>query len=162
MNTNEKNIYIDSNIPLEQQIAFLRRSVINLKINVFEVLKEKLGNDGIEIFKTIVRNGIRQAIDKHKGKSFEEIKKMAGLTDRIFGYQTKHDYTKPDEFQYIITYCPYLEESKRRGIGMDFCNINEDIEIEEFSKNFGEITEPTQMCHGDSVCTIRMRNTLGR
>ena len=120
MNTNEKNIYIDTHIPLEQQIAFLRQSVINLKINTFEVLKDKLGSEGIEIFKTIVRNGIRQAIEKHKGKNFEDIKKLAGVTDRIFGYQTKHDYTKPDELQYLITYYPYLEEANKGGLVWTF------------------------------------------
>ncbi|OGL48799.1 MAG: hypothetical protein A3C43_04455 [Candidatus Schekmanbacteria bacterium RIFCSPHIGHO2_02_FULL_38_11] len=162
MNTNEKNIYIDPDIPAEQQIAFLRRSAINFKFNTFEVLKEKFGTEGIEIFKTILRKNYRQAIDKHKGKNFEEIKKLAGLPDKIFGLQLKHDYTKPDEFQYTITYCPYLEESKRRGLGMDFCDIMEEVEIEEVSKNLGEITEPTRMCKGDSKCIIRMRNTLER
>ena len=157
----EKNIYIDPTIPLEQQIAFLRQSSLNFQFDVFEILREKFGNDGIEIFKTILRKGIRKGIDKYKGKNFEEIKKIAGLPDRIFGFQTEIDYTKPDEFQYSIIYCPYLEECKRRGLGMDFCNIVEEVEIEELSKSLGEMTEPTRMCHGDSKCTIKMRNTIG-
>ena len=162
MNTNEKNIYIDPDIPAEQQIAFLRRSVINFQFNTFEVLREKFGNEGVEIFKTILRKGFRDAIDKYKGKSFEEIKKVGGYVDRILGFQIKHDYTKPDEFQYFITYCPHLEESKRRGMDMELCNIFEDVEMEEVNKSLGMITEPTRMCQGDSKCTIRMRNTLGR
>ena len=86
MNTNEKNIYIDTHIPLEQQIAFLRQSVINLKINTFEVLKDKLGSEGIEIFKTIVRNGIRQAIDKHKGKTLKKSKSWLDFLTRSLAF----------------------------------------------------------------------------
>ena len=95
-------------------------------------------------------------------KSFEEIKKLAGIPDRILGLQMKYDYSKPNDLQYSITYCPYLEESKRRGLGTDFCDIIEDVQIEEVSKHLGEMTEPARMCHGDSKCTIRMRNTFGR
>jgi hypothetical protein len=160
MNTNEKGTYIDPNIPVEQQIAFLRQSAITFQFNTFEVLKEKLGGKGIEIFKTILREGTRQGIDKIKGKGFEEITKVAGIPDKILGLHVKQDYTKPDEFQYSITYCPYLEESKRRGIGMDFCNIIEDIQIEEISKNLAEATEPNRMCWGDNKCTIRMKKPL--
>ena len=162
MSAKEKNIYIDPDIPVEQQIAFLRQSYINLQFNVFETLKEKFGSEGVEIFKTMWRQNVRKGIDRIKDKSFEEIKKFAGRQDRIFGFQVEKDYVKPDEFQYIITYCPYLEESKRRGIGMELGNIIEEVEMEEVSKHLGEMTEPARMCHGDSKCTIRVRNTLGR
>jgi len=37
-------------------------------------------------------------------KSFEEIKKLAGIPDRILGLYIKEDYSKPDELQYSITY----------------------------------------------------------
>ena len=161
MNTSKKDIHIDPDIPVEQQIAFLRRSAITFQFNTFEILRENLGSEGIEIFKTILRKGTREGIDKIKEKNFEEIKKVAGIPDRILGLRLKQDYTKPDEFQYSITYCPYLEESKRRGMDMDFCNIIEDIQIEEINKNLAEVTEPHRMCWGDSKCTIRMRNTLG-
>ena len=162
MNTTKEKIYVDTNIPMEQQIAFLRQSGITFQFNTFEVLKEKLGSEGIEIFKTILRKGYGQIIEKAKEKSFEDIAKVAGITERIFGFQTEQDYTRPDELQYSITYCPYLEECKRRGIGVDFCNIIEEVETEEVSKNLGEVTEPTRMCWGDSKCTIKMKNTFGR
>ena len=162
MNKSKKNIHIDPDIPMEQQIDFLRQSTLSFQFNTFEVLKEKLGNEGIEIFKTILRKGTSEGIDKIKEKSFEEITKVAGIPDRILGLQVKQDYTKNDEFQYSITYCPYLEESKRRGMDADLCNIIEDIQIEEVSKNLGEMTEPARMCHGDGKCTIRMRNTFRR
>lgn len=158
----EKKMYIDPEIPMEQQIAFLRQSAIAFQINTFETLKEKLGNEGIEIFKAILRKGTSEGIDKIKEKSFKEIAKVAGVPDRILGLQVKQDYTRHDEFQYSITYCPYLEESKRRGIVEDFCNILEDVQIEEVCKNLGEMIEPTRMCWGDKKCTIRMRNTLER
>ena len=158
----EKKTYIDSGIPMEQQITFLRQSAVAFQINTFEVLKEKLGNEGIEIFRTILRKGTSEGIDKIKEKSFEEIAKVAGVPDRILGLQVKQDYTGPDEFQYSITYCPYLEESRRRGMEEYFCNILEDVQIEEVSKNLGEMIEPTRMCWGDNKCTIRMKNTLER
>jgi len=74
---NQKNIYIDPDIPIEQQIAFLRQSTLTFQFNTFQILKEKLGNEGVEIFKTILREGTRQGIDKIKDKSFEDIKKVA-------------------------------------------------------------------------------------
>ena len=159
MNIQEGKIYIDSTIPLEQQIIFLRRSFINFQFNVFQILKEKLGDKGIEIFKAIVRKGTREGVEGIKGKSFEEITKIAGIPDRILGLQVEHDYTKPDEFQYSITYCPYHEESKRRGMGREFCTIIEDVQIEEVSKHLGKMTDTARMCRGDSKCTIKMRNT---
>ena len=159
---NQKNIYIDPDVPMEQQIAFLRQSALTFQFNTFQILMEKLGSEGIEIFKDIIRKGTSEGIEQIKEKSFEEISKVAGIPDRILGLHLKQDYVKDDELQYSITYCPYLEESKRRGMDMDFCNIIEDIQIEELGKNLAELTEPSRMCRGDSKCTIRMKNTLGR
>jgi len=159
---NQKNIYIDPDIPMEQQITFLRQSALTFQFNTFQILKEKLGNEGIEIFKAILREGTKQGIVKIKDKTFEDIKKVAGVGDKILGLHLKQDYVKDDELQYSITYCPYLEESKRRGMDMDFCNIIEDIQIEELGKNLAELTEPSRMCRGDHKCTIKMKNTSGR
>jgi len=109
-----------------------------------------------------LREGTKQGFVKIKDKTFEDIKKVAGVGDKILGLHLKQDYVKDDELQYSITYCPYLEESKRRGMDMDFCNIIEDIQIEELGKNLAELTEPSRMCRGDHKCTIKMKNTLGR
>ncbi len=160
MNTQEKNLYIDPDIPMEQQIVFLRQSYINLQFKVFETLKEKFGSEGVELFKTMWRQTVTKGIAKIKDKSFEEIKKFAGRQDKIFGFNIEKDYVKPDEFQYTITYCPYLEESKRRDMNFDLCDIIEEVEMEEVSKHLAEMTEPVRMCHGDSKCTIRLSNTL--
>ncbi|MBM4128913.1 MAG: hypothetical protein FJ243_02205 [Nitrospira sp.] len=162
MNEDKQKIDVDSEIPVEQQIAFLRQSFINFQCNVFEFLKEKFGNEGIEMFKAIIRKGTRKGIENLKDKSFEGVKKVATIPDRILGLKIQQDYSTPDEFQYSITFCPYLEESKRRGLDMEFCNVTEEVQIEEVSKSLGEMSEPTRMCHGDSKCTIRLRNTLGR
>jgi hypothetical protein len=162
MKNHTQEIYIDHNIPLEQQLSSLRQSSIDFQFNAFEVLKEKLGNEGIEIFKAILRRGFRKAIDKYRDKSFEDIKKVAGIPERVLGFQTELDYVKDDEVQYFITFCPFLEESKHRGMDMNFCNIFEKVETEEVSQYLGEISEPSRMCFGDSKCTIRIRNTLGR
>ncbi|MBW1825290.1 MAG: hypothetical protein JRI87_12200 [Deltaproteobacteria bacterium] len=156
MNTSKKNIYIDPDVPMEQQIAFLRQSALSFQFNTFEVLKEKLGNEGIEIFKDIIRKGTSEGVEQIKEKSFEEISKVAGIPDRILGLHVTKDYIRPDEFQYSITYCPYLEESKRRGMDMNFCNIIEDIQIEELNKNLAEVTEPIRMCRGDNKVIINV------
>lgn len=162
MSANKQDIFIDPEIPLEQQIAFLRRSAVNFQFNVFEVLKKKLGSEGVEIFKAIMRKGTREGIEQFKGKSFEEVKKVAGMPDRILGLNIEQDFSKPDELEYSITNCPYLEESRRRGLDSEFCEIMEAVQMEEVSKNLAELTEPKRMCRGDSSCVIRMRNTLGR
>jgi len=162
MNTKEGTIYIDSTIPLEQQIAFLRRSALAFQCNTYAVLKEKLGDKGIEIFKVIVRKGTQEGVEGIKGKSFEEITKIVGIPDKMLGLQIEQDYGTPNEFQYSITCCPYYEESKKRGMDREFCTIIEDVQIEEVSKHLGEMTESARMCRGDSKCTIKMRNTLGK
>lgn len=156
------DIYVDPDIPAERQIAFLRQSFINFQFNVFEFLKEKLGSEGVEMYKAIIRQGTKQGIEKLKDKNFEEIRKIASIPDRILGLKIQPDYSKPDELQYSIIYCPYLEESKRRGMNLEFCDILEDVQMEEVSRNLGELIEPVRMCHGDSKCTIRLRNTLGK
>lgn len=162
MKTNDAKIYIDPAIPVEQQIAFLRQGSLNFQFTVLEVLKEKFGNEGVEIFKTMWRQTVRRGLDKIKDKSFEEIKKFAGRQDRIFGFHLEQASINADEIQYSITYCPYLEESKRRGIGMELCELIEEVEIEEISKYLGAVIESTRMCRGDSRCTINVKNTLGR
>ena len=93
---------------------------------------------------------------------FQMLANLSGFSDRIIGLQTEMDYIKSDEFQYSITYCPYLEECKQRGLDMKFCHIFEGVFTEEISKNIGELTEPARMCLGDSKCTIRLRNTRGK
>jgi hypothetical protein len=84
------------------------------------------------------------------------------ITDRILGLEEEVDYSKSDEVQYSITYCPYLEECKQRGIDAEFCEVLESIGIEEISKSIGEFTEPKRMCKGDTKCIFKIRNTLGR
>jgi hypothetical protein len=154
--------YIDPDIPMERQIAFLRQSLVHFQLNVFEFLKERFGSEGVEIFKGIIKEGTRQGISRLKGKSFDEIKKLALMPDRILGLRIKQDYSEPDELHYSITECPYLEESRRRGLDMEFCNVIEDVQIEEVSKGLVELTESTRMCRGDSQCTMWMRNPIGR
>jgi hypothetical protein len=142
------------------KLLFFVKLLFSFQFNTFEVLKEKLGSEGIEIFKDIVRKGTSEGIEQIKEKSFEEISQVAGIPDRILGLHVKKDYTRPEEFQYSITYCPYLEESRRREMDMDLCNIIEDIQIEELNKSLAEVTEPIRMCWGDSKCTIKMKKPL--
>ena len=162
MDNSAQQIYVDPAVPVEQQIAFLRQSFINFQCNVFEFLREKFGSDGVEMFRAIIRQGTRQGIEKLQDKSFEGVKKVATIPDRILGLKIQPEISSPDEFQYSITFCPYLEESKRRGLDMEFCNVTEEVQIEEVSRSLAEMTEPARMCRGDSKCIIRLRNTLGK
>ena len=151
-----------SEMPLEQQVNFLRQSLVNFQVSTFEILKEKLGDNGVEIFKTILRPMYSKGVEMVKGLGFQEAAKFIGFSDRVMGFQMEMDYLKPDEFQYSITYCPFLEECKRRRIDMEFCNVLEDVGLDESSKTLGKVEEPTRMCWGDSKCTFKMSNTLGR
>ena len=162
MITKDKAINADSVMPMEQQIGFLSQSLISFQVDTFEILREKLAGKGIEIFKTILRQTYKQAFTKVEGLDFQQLAKFMGISDGVMGFQMEMDYLKPDEFQYSITYCPYLEECKRKGLGMDFCNVLEEVGTEEINKNIGEATQPERMCNGDNKCTFRMRNTLGR
>ena len=160
MSTNDKDMYIDPDYPAEQQIAFLRQHAISSKFDVFEVLKKKLGSEGLELFKDILRQGYTRVVDMTKGLDFQMLAQLAGYSDRMLGLHTEMDYIKQNEFQYSITNCPYLEESKQRGLDMEFCHIFEEVFMEEISRNLGEFTEPARMCDGDSKCIFRMKNTF--
>jgi hypothetical protein len=162
MDKSDQQIYVDPAVPAERQIAFLRQSFINFQCNVFEFLREKFGSDGVEMFRAIIRQGTRQGIEKLQDKSFEGVKKVATIPDRILGLKIQPEISRPDEFQYSITSCPYLEESKRRGMDMECCNVTEEVQMEEVSKSLAEMTEPARMCRGDSRCTVRLRNTFGK
>jgi hypothetical protein len=87
---------------------------------------------------------------------------MAGSQDRIFGFRIERVDSGPDELQYVVSFCPYLEECKKREMNLDICAIIEGIEMEQVSKSLGELTQPGQMCKGDNMCRIKLRNTLGR
>ena len=152
----------ETDFPLEQQVAFLRQNNINFRFDAFEVLKSMLGDKGIEIFKTILKRGYKRAIEMSEGQDFQTITTFMPITDRILGLEEKVDYSKVDEVQYSVTYCPYLEECKRREIDVEFCEILESVGIEEISKSIGEFTEPKRMCKGDAKCIFSIKNTLGR
>ena len=152
----------ENTIPAEQQIAFLQQHIVKFKLDVFEELKESLGSKGTDIFKKILERGNKRVNDMAKGLSFQTMSSFAGMSDRMFGLITELDYVKPDEFQYSVTYCPFLEECKARGLDNGFCHALEDVTTVAVTRELGEFTEPARMCDGDSKCTFRMRNTLGR
>lgn len=162
MNTDNQSSNEETDFPLEQQVAFLRQNNINFRFDTFEVLKSILGDKGIEIFKTILKRGYKRAIEMSEGQDFQTITAFMPITDRILGLEEEVDYSKSDEVQYSVTYCPYLEECKRREIDAEFCEILESIGIEEISKSIGEFTEPKRMCKGDTKCIFKIRNTLER
>jgi hypothetical protein len=161
ISADEKDIYIDPDIPAEQQITFLRQHAITSKIDAFEVLKDG-GEEGVEVFKNILRKGYKRITEMTEGLDFQMLASLAGFSDKMMGLQTEMDYSNSDEFQYSISYCPYLEECKRRGLDMEFCHVFENVYMEEISKKLGEFTEPSRMCDGDKKCTFRMKNTFGR
>lgn len=157
-----KEIFIDPDIPVEQQISFLRKNVIGAKIDTYLVLKEKLGAAGIELFKEILRAGYAKIAEITKDLDFQTIASFAGYSDHILGLKSAKDYMREDEFQYSISYCPYLEESRHRGLDSEFCHIFESIYNDMTNKSIGEITEPARMCDGDSMCIFRVKNTLAK
>jgi hypothetical protein len=162
MTTRDKSISGSPDIPAEQQLAFLRQHIVNFKLDVFEELKESLGMQGVEIFKKVLKRGCKRVNDMTKGVDFQTMAGFAGMSDRMFGLITELDYIKPGEFQYSITHCPFLEESKTRGLDMEFCHVLEEVTTEAVNRELGEFTEPARMCDGNGTCTFRMRNTLGR
>lgn len=162
MQTQNDEIFIDPDIPAEQQIGFLRRQVVSARLDTFEVLKAKLGDDGIEIFKDILRQSYKRIMAMAQGVDFETLSEMAGYQDRMLGLKTRKDYGTQDEFQYTITNCPYLEECRSRGLDAEFCHIFEDVYAAEVSRHLGQFSEPARMCDGDQECVFQMRNTFGK
>jgi hypothetical protein len=159
---NANEVFIDHNIPVEQQIAFLRGSAIGSRLDTYMVLKERLGEEGIALFKDILRKGYQGIVEMTKDLDFQTIANFAGYGDHMMGLNSEIDYIKENVFQYTLTYCPYLEKCRERRLDMEFCHIFEDVYLEVINKNIGELTEPERMCDGNSTCTFKMRNTLGK
>ena len=162
MVTTAKEIFIDHDIPEEQQISFLRHSAIGARLDTYMVLKERLGEEGIALFKDILRQGYQGIVEMTKDLDFPTIAHFAGYGDHMMGLNSETDYIEEDVFQYSITQCPYLEKSRERGLDMEFCHIFEEVYLDEINKHIGEFTEPERMCDGNSKCTFKMRNTLGK
>ena len=158
----QEEVYIDPDLPMEQQIAFLRQHSLNFTFDTFEVLRDKLGTEGVELFKEILRRGNQRIVEMTDTMDFETITSLAGFTESILGLKAQMDYSRPDAFQYTISYCPYWEECSRRGLDAQLCHCMEQVYQQAMNEHIGTFTEPRRMCDGDAVCTFRMHNTMGR
>ena len=162
MTTDIKTGFCNADIPLEQQVVFLRQRALTMQFDMYEILDERFGSAGREAFKALMMRSYRRAAEMLAGLDFQTIAGLLPVSDNMLGITSATDYRNADEARYSISYCPYLEECKKRGLDMQFCEIMEEAGIQEVSRTIGEFTEPRRMCRGDSTCTFIMRNTLGR
>jgi len=156
----EHDMFIDTDIPLEQQITFLRRHAVGARIDTYVVLKERLGDQGVELFREILRRGYAAIAAMAQSLDFQTIAAFAGYSDHMMGLPSKVDYIKEDAFQYSITRCPYLDACRERGLDASFCHVFEEVYISVVNKSIGELTEPERLCDGDGRCVFTVRNTL--
>jgi len=161
MVVSEKNdVIIDKEIPIERQIEFLRKGIMDRDLLTYRILKEKLGDKGEDLFYSIQLNLMQQAIkDMGLKLGFEELRRGGDVVDRILGYRIERDYEKPEEFQISLLNCPYLERAKEYGLEKEVCKLIDDWQAEQVSKTDCEMTVISKIAEGAEKCTIRFRKT---
>jgi len=157
-----QDVYIDYDIPLERQIAFLRGRLVSFQLDVFEVLNKELGNQGVEIFRAILRHGYERVGGMVEGVSFKDLAEFALVEEHMSGLQSEIESIDENEFKWSVSKCPIWQGCQQRGMDNTFCDVLEETIIEENSKILGEFREPERMCHGDSKCTFVLKNSYGK
>ena len=154
----KKGVFIDKEIPVEKQIEFLRKGLKDREFVTYKVLKENLGEKGEDLFRTIRDNLMQQMVkDFDMNLDFEEVKRQAGMPDRILGYRMKRDYEKPEEFQMSMLNCPNFERAKEHGLEREVCRIICEWEAERASGLGVEMTILSRIAEGAEKCTLRFR-----
>ena len=88
---------------------------------------------------------------------FEEVKRQAGVPDRIHGYRMEKDYEKPDEFQMSMLNCPNFEKAKEHGLETEICRLICDSEAERAAEFGVEMTILSRIADGAEKCTLLFR-----
>lgn len=158
----KKDVIIDKEIPIESQIEFLREGIIDRDLFTYKILKERLGEEGDDLYHSIQQNLMQKAIANLGMKvGFEELRQGAEVVDRILGYKMERDYDKPKEFQISLTNCPYLERAGEYGLEKEVCKFICDWQAEQVSKTLCEMKILSKIGEGGEKCTIRFRNIIG-
>jgi predicted ArsR family transcriptional regulator len=154
----KQDVFVDKDIPVEQQIAFLRKGVIDRELVTYKVLKENLGEKGEDLYNTIKEAFMQQMVkDLGMKIEFEQMKQQAGQADKMLGYQLKRDYVKADEFQISMLNCPYFEASKQHGLEKEICRLVCDWEVEQAGKMGLDMAVLSKIGEGAETCTFRLR-----
>ena len=158
----QKKLYIDTTIPLEDQIAFLRQRIVNFQLDAYEVLKAEKGEEGVELFKEILHHGFKRVGAMAKGGKFQDIAAFAIQEEHVSGIESAIDSADGEAMEWSVYSCLILDGCRQRGAGPDFCEALEAVIIEENRELLGEFAEPSRMCRGDAKCRFVLKNTLGR
>jgi predicted ArsR family transcriptional regulator len=154
----EKDVFIDEGIPIGTQIEFLRNGFIDRELLAYKILKEKLGEKGEDLYYAIKENLMEQTVkDLGIKPGFEEVKKQAGVPDKIVGYRLEKDYDRPEEFQISLLNCPYMERAEHYGLEKTVCRLICDWEAELASKMGLEVSILSKIAEGAEKCSLRVR-----
>jgi predicted ArsR family transcriptional regulator len=154
----KEDVVIDKEIPIERQIAYLRKGALNRELVTYQILKERLGEQGEDIYRAIKESLMQRAVkDLGIKLEFEAIKRQAGQGDKIMGYRLERDYEKAEEFQVSMLNCPYFEASKEHGLEKEICKLICDWEAEQVRKMGCEMEILSKIADGAEKCTLRIR-----
>ncbi len=154
----KKDIYIDRDIPVENQIEFLRKGLIDRELVAYKVLKEKLGEKGEDLYFAFKEELMQQTVkDLGIKLEFEDIKRQAGEPDKMIGYRIDKDYGTSEEFQVIMLNCPYFERAKEYGLEKETCKLVCDWEAKQAKKMGLEMTILSKIAEGAEKCTLKLR-----
>jgi len=156
----KKEIFIDREIPIEEQINFLRNCILERDLTVYTVLKDHLGEEGKKLYHSIKVNLMNKALEKigQEEIDFERVKQMAGIGDRILGYRLEKDYERDNEIQLSFKNCPYFEKAKEYGLEKEICDLICEFESQQLKeRGIGQMDIISRIAQGADKCIFRLR-----
>ncbi len=156
----ENKVFIDELIPVERQINFLRNNIFDRDLAVYDILNEKLGEEGKKLYHLIKEKLMDKALEEmaSERENYDEPKKITGYIDRILGYRVEVDYDNQEGLQLKVGNCPYFEKAKEFGLEEEICKIICDFEIEQAKeRGMGELSILSKIGKGADRCTFKFK-----
>ena len=154
----KKEFILDKNIPLETQIAFLRKAAAMRDVAAYKVLTERLGEEkGKEMYWAIREYMFLHAMGgKAKKVPFAQIKKMIGEPDKMLGFKVVKDKETDDEVLMSFLNCPPLELAKQHGLEKKVCKYLCERETEQVKQVGCQMEILSKIADGADTCRFRI------
>ena len=161
-NMGKSEVFIDKQIPVERQINFLRNWIFDRDLTVYNVLKERLGEEGEKLNQLIKVRLVDKAMEAmaKEVEYFDKAKEIAAYPDRILGYRVEVDHDTPEESQLTLRGCPFFEKAKEYGLEKEICKLICDFEVEQAKeRGMGELMILSKLGEGADKCTFKLKKT---
>lgn len=159
-NIGKSEVFIDEQIPIERQIDFLRNWNLDRDLTVYNILKERLGEEGEKLYHLIKVRLMDKAMEgmAKEMKYFDKAKEIAAYPDRILGYRVEVDYNTPEELQLKLRNCPFFEKAKEYGLEKKICKLICEFEVEQAKeRGMGELMILSKIGEGADKCIFKLK-----